>query len=57
MQVYFTAHGVQLGSETDHSGFNLMSLFIMLIYLGMFIYSTFIENKSETSTNSVKLPK
>ncbi len=57
MQVYFTAHGVHLGSEENHSGFNLISLFIMLIYLGMFIYSTFIENKSETSTNSVKLPK
>lgn len=56
-QVYLTAHGIHLGTDTDHSGFNLMSLFVMIIYVLMFIYSTFIEKKQEVENKNVPLPK
>lgn len=56
-QVYLTSHGICHGSEAEHSGFNLMSLFVMIIYVFMFIYSTFIEKKNNTENKTTSLPK
>lgn len=38
-------------------GFNLMSLLIMVIYVAMFVYTTFFERKEDTSNKVVVLPK
>lgn len=57
VQFYISAQGFYKGSIDKHDGFNLMSLFILIIYVLMFIYSTFIEKKVKQDSDVVTLPR
>lgn len=57
VQFYISAQGFYKGSNDKHDGFNLMSLFIIIIYVFMFIYSTFIEKKDKGDDGTAVLPR
>lgn len=57
VQFYISAQGFYKGSNDKHDGFNLMSLFIIIIYVLMFVYSTFIEKKDKEDDGVATLPR